>query len=216
MLKISPNTMTPLKLVETSTFKHTEESFPKEPVSCSFQKLTADVERVKLDMVKMEKRINAKLEAISNNAENEKPKENPKEDEPRQEIAHHEQTIQELQSKITSLTKLHNKNLEQKEQLVISSLEKQITKAQYEQSTLTKQLTDITQERDSLILAFSLIIDDKSKDNIILDPNESNENKVDELIYDEEQVKAKAVNHDNSDLEGSIIINAVNESNENN
>jgi septal ring factor EnvC (AmiA/AmiB activator) len=56
---------------------------------------------------------------------------------------------------------LHNKKLEQNEQ-VISSLEEQITKAQYEQSTLTKQLTDITQERDSLILAFSLIIDDKS------------------------------------------------------
>ena len=56
---------------------------------------------------------------------------------------------------------MHNKKLEQNEQ-VISSLEEQITKAQYEQSTLTKQLTDITQERDSLILAFSLIIDDKS------------------------------------------------------
>jgi chromosome segregation ATPase len=113
-------------------------------VSCSFRELTADVERVKLDMVKMEKRINAKLETISNNAANEKPKENQKEDESRREIAHHEQTIQELQSKITSLTKLHNKKLEQKEQ-VISSLEEQITKAQYEQSTLTKQLADITQ-----------------------------------------------------------------------
>ena len=55
---------------------------------------------------------------------------------------------------------MHNKKLEQKEQ-VISSLEEQITKAQYEQSTLTKQLADITQERDSLILAFSLITDDK-------------------------------------------------------
>ena len=82
--------------VETSNFKHTGESLPKEPVSCSFRELTADVERVKLDMVKMEKRINAKLEAISNNAANEKPKENPKEDESRREIAHHEQTIQEL------------------------------------------------------------------------------------------------------------------------
>jgi seryl-tRNA synthetase len=113
-----------------------------------------------LTWLKWKKRINAKLKAISNNAANEKPKENPKEDESRREIAHHEQTIQELQSKITSLTKLHNKTLEQKEQ-VISSLEEQITKAQNEQSTLTKQLADITQERDSLILAFSLIIDDK-------------------------------------------------------
>jgi hypothetical protein len=51
-------------------------------------------------MVKMEKRINAKLKAISNNAANEKPKENPKEDESRREITHHEQTIQELQSKL--------------------------------------------------------------------------------------------------------------------
>ena len=70
---------------ETSTFKHTGESLPKEPVSCSFRELTctADVERVKLDMVKMEKGINAKLEAISNNAANEMPKENPKEDESR-------------------------------------------------------------------------------------------------------------------------------------
>jgi predicted nucleic acid-binding Zn-ribbon protein len=72
----------------------------------------------------------------------------------RREIAHHEQTIQELQSKITSLTKLHNKKLEQKEQ-VISSLEEQITKAQYEQSTLTKQLADITQERLIDISIFS-------------------------------------------------------------
>ncbi|CAB4005821.1 Hypothetical predicted protein [Paramuricea clavata] len=98
--------------VETSNFKHTGESLPKEPVSCSFRELTEDVERVKLDMVKMKKRINAKLEAISNSAANEKPKENPKEDESRQEIAHHEQTIQELQSKITSLMKLYNKKLE--------------------------------------------------------------------------------------------------------
>ena len=81
--------------VETSNFKHTGESLPNEPVSCSFRQLTADVERVKLEWL-MEKRVNAKLEAISNNAANEKPKENPKEDESRREIAHHEQTIQEL------------------------------------------------------------------------------------------------------------------------
>jgi hypothetical protein len=62
-----------------------------------------------LTWLKWKKELMKKLETISNNAENEKPKENPKEDEPRQEIAHHEQTIQELQSKITSLTKLHNK-----------------------------------------------------------------------------------------------------------
>jgi hypothetical protein len=35
-------------------------------------------------------------------------------------------------------------------------------------------------------------------------------------MYDEAQVKTKAVNHDNSDPEDSIIINDVNESNENN
>jgi hypothetical protein len=138
---------------------------------------------------------------------------------------------------------LHNKKLEQKEQ-VISSLEEQITKAQYEQSTLTKQLADITQERDSLILAFSLITDDKPsgqdyeyscktfkkpkrnvknvkstgkpadvascvcrnrysvlEDNILLDPNESNENNVDELNEskrDETQHKERPVTRDNA------------------
>jgi hypothetical protein len=60
----------------------------------------ADVERVKLDMVKMEKRINAKLKAISNNAANEKPKENPKEDESRREIAHHDKLFKDYRAKL--------------------------------------------------------------------------------------------------------------------
>ncbi|CAB4011851.1 Hypothetical predicted protein [Paramuricea clavata] len=42
--------------VETLNFKHTGESLPKEPVSCSFRELMVDVEHVKLDMVKMKKK----------------------------------------------------------------------------------------------------------------------------------------------------------------
>ena len=78
-----------------------------------------------------------------------------------QETVNYDKTIRELESKIVALQKSSKKYLNDKEQ-IISSLKGQLTKAEHDYSILSKQLRDITQERDSLILAFSLIIDEKS------------------------------------------------------
>ena len=60
-----------------------------------------------------------------------------------------------------ALQKSSKKDLNDTEQ-IISSLKGQLTKAEHDYSILSKQFTGITQERDSLISAFSLIIDEKS------------------------------------------------------
>ena len=65
----------------------------------------------------------------------------------------YDKTIRELESKIVALQKSSKKDLNDKEQ-TISSLKGQLTKAEQDYTILSKQLTDITQERDSLILAF--------------------------------------------------------------
>ena len=64
-------------------------------------------------------------------------------------------SARELESKIVALQKSRKKDLNDEEQ-IISSLKGKLTKAEHDYSILSKQLTDITQERDSLILAFSL------------------------------------------------------------
>ena len=64
-------------------------------------------------------------------------------------------SARELESKIVALEKSSKKDLNDEEQ-IISSLKGKLTKAEHDYSILSKQLTDITHERDSLILAFSL------------------------------------------------------------
>ena len=118
------------------------------------------MEGIKLDMVIMEKRIEAKLNAIINKRGQE-PMEVRNEIMSQQGTFNYDQTIRELESKIVALQKSSKKDLNDKEQ-IISSLKGQLTKAEHDYTILSKQFTDITQERDSLILAFSLIIDEKS------------------------------------------------------
>ena len=52
---------------------HAENVSPTVPCSCSCREIQADMEGVKLDMVIMEKRIEAKLNAMINKAGQEKP-----------------------------------------------------------------------------------------------------------------------------------------------
>ena len=144
---------------EVPTSMHAENVSQTVTCSCSCRKIQADMEGIKLDMVVMEKR-------------NEESKRYNKEDGARADRSpkrnyittgnfNYDQTIRELESKIVPLQKSSKKDLNDKEQ-IISSLEGRLTKAEHDYTILSKQLTDITQERDSLILAFSLIIDEKS------------------------------------------------------
>ena len=145
---------------EVPTSMHAENVSPTVTCSCSCREIQADMEGIKLDMVIMEKRIEAKLNAIINKTGQE-PIEVRNEIMSEQGTFNYEKTIRELESKIVALQKSSKKDLNDKEQ-TISSLKGQLTKAEHDYTILSKQLTDITQERDSLILAFSLIIDEKS------------------------------------------------------
>ena len=146
--------------IEVPTSMHAENVSPTVICSCSCREIQADMEGIKLDMVIMEKRIEAKLNAIINKTGQE-PIEVRNEIMSQQGTSNYDKTIRELESKIVALQKSSKKDFNDKEQ-TISSLKGQLTKAEHDYTILSKQLTDITQERDSLILAFSLIIDEKS------------------------------------------------------
>ena len=146
---------------EVPTSMHAENVSPTVTCSCSCREIQADIEGIKLDMVIMEKRIEAKLNAIINKTGQEEPIAVRNEIMSQQGNFNYDKTIRELESKIVALQKSSKKDLNDKEQ-IISSLKGQLTKAEHDYTILSKQLTDITQERDSLILAFSLIIDEKS------------------------------------------------------
>ena len=138
---------------EVPTSMHAENVSPTVLCSCSCREIQADMEGVKSDMVIMEKIIEAKLDVIINKTGQEKPIEVRNEIMSQQRTVNYDKTIRELESKIVALQKSSKKDLNDKEQ-IISSLKGQLTKAEHDYSILSKQLTDITQERDSLILAF--------------------------------------------------------------
>ena len=143
---------------EVPTSMHAEDVSQTVTCSCSCRKIQADMEGIKLDMVVMEKR-NEESKRY-NKEDGEKADRSPKRNYITTGNFNYDQTIRELESKIVALQKSSKKDLNDKEQ-IISSLEGRLTKAEHDYTILSKQLTDITQERDSLILAFSLIIINK-------------------------------------------------------
>ena len=90
----------------------------------------------------------------------------------------------------------YDKGLNNKE-LIISSLKGQLIKANRDNSILSKQLTDITQERDPIILAFSLIIDETSGGQVIKPGKEFNKpkdlQKMFNLPWQQQLMTAKTV-----------------------
>ena len=105
------------------TSMHAENVSPTVTCSCSCREIQADMEGIKLDMVIMEKRIEAKLNAIINKRGQE-PIEVRNEIMSQQGTFNYDQTIRELESKIVALQKSSKKDLNDKEQ-IISSLKGQ-------------------------------------------------------------------------------------------
>ena len=93
----------------------------------------------------MEKRIEAKLNAIINKTGQEKPIEFRNEIMSQQGTVDYDKTIRELESKIVALQKSSKKDLNDKEQ-IISSLTGQLTKAEHDYTILypRKRLINIS------------------------------------------------------------------------